>query len=250
MSPDKQKTSKVIEDLSNMSYHSTFPLEDEEIQRLFEALESLGLDHPKDCEETYKTHLRFADIEAQVASLIIKWDVYNSLSRMIKLKVDLSNLDEWMENLRVRLFPLWLRRVVTGPSKFGAYVPSFAEVVKPEDRPIYWYYIYEVVPAAICTETVEPGALTTTQQKMGFDVLVKTLKMRSKGTHRKEIFDRILRHPLYIDDPDPKIVMMKFTESLRWLMANHSDDEPFISRPIPVYQRYIETYGEIGSRKA
>ena len=74
-----------------MSQDSTSPLEDEEIQRLFEALDSLGLDRPKDSEETYKTHLRFADIEAQVAGLIIKWDVYNSLSRMIKLKVDHSN---------------------------------------------------------------------------------------------------------------------------------------------------------------
>ena len=214
---------------------------------MFEALDFLGIDRPKDSEETYKTHLRIADIEAQVAGLIIKWDVYNSLSRIIRLKVDHSNLDEWIENLRVRLFPLWLRRVVTGPSKFGTLVPSFGEDVKPEDRPIYWYYIYKAISAAICTETVEPGALTATQQKMGFDVLVKTLKMRSKRTRRKEIFERILRHPLYIDDPDPKVVMMKFTESLRWLMANHSDDEPFISRLIPVYQRYIETYGQISS---
>ena len=247
MSPSIQKTNKVIEDLSNMSQDSTSPLEDEEIQRLFEALDSLGLDRPKDSEETYKTHLRFADIEAQVAGLIIKWDVYNSLSRMIKLKVDHSNLDEWIENLRVRLFPLWLRRVVTGPSKFGTLVPSFGEDVKPEDRPIYWYYIYKAVSAAICSETVELGALTGTQRKMNFDVLVKDLKSQDKWAHRQEIFDKILGQPLFNEDPNPEVVMQKLVESVKWIRANYPEDELFIAYIMPVYQRYIETFGEISS---
>ena len=230
-----------------MRHHSIDHIEDSEVQRLFEALDSLGLDHPEGGEEIYKTHLRFSDIEAQVSGLIIKWDVYNSLSRNRKLKVNHLNLDAWIEELQMRIFPLWLRKAVTGPPKFGGLVPSFGEVVKPEDRAIYWHYIQKAVSAAICSETVELGALTDTQRRMDFDVLVKTLKLRSSGTRSKEIFERILRQPLHNDNSDPRIVMQKFTESLRWLMANHSNDEPFISRLMPVYQRYIETYGEISS---
>ena len=118
-----------------MSHHSIDNVEDSEVQRLFEALDSLGLDHPESSEEIYKTHLRFSDIEAQVSGLIIKWDVYNSLSRITKLKVNHSNLDAWIEELQMRVFPLWLRRVVTGPPKFGGLCPHLGKLLNQKTDP-------------------------------------------------------------------------------------------------------------------
>lgn len=54
---------------------------------------------------------------------------------------------------------------------FGTSVLFVGEVVKPEDRSIYWYYIDKVVSTATCSETVELGALTDTQGRMDFDIL-------------------------------------------------------------------------------
>ena len=54
---------------------------------------------------------------------------------------------------------------------FGASVLFVGEVVKPEDRSIYWYYIYKAASTAICSETVELGALIDTQGRMDFGIL-------------------------------------------------------------------------------
>ena len=126
-------------------------------------------------------------------------------------------------------------------------VSSFGEEVGAEDRPKHWYYIYKAVSQLICDETTELGALTDTQMKMNFDVLVNDLKSQDNGARRLEIFDRILRQPLYNEDPNPEIVMRKLAESVRWIRANYREDELFISYIMPVYQRYIETFGEISS---
>ena len=247
MYPGEQVTGRTVKAKSDTSSKASDNAEDEEVQRLHEALDSLGLKRPKGDDEIYRTHLRFSDIEAKVSDLITKWDVFNSLSRITKLKADHSNLNAWIEDLQTRIFPLWLRRVVTGPSKFGTLVPSFGEDVRQEDRPIYWYYIYKAVSAAICSETVELGALTGTQRKMNFDVLVKDLKSQDKWAHRQEIFDRILGQPLFNEDPNPEVVMQKLVESVKWIRANYPEDELFIAYIMPVYQRYIETFGEISS---
>ena len=126
-------------------------------------------------------------------------------------------------------------------------VSSFGEEVGAEDRPKYWYYTYKAVSQLICDETTELGALTDTQMKMNFDVLVNDLKSQDNGARRREIFDRILRQPLYNEDPNPEIVMRKLAESVRWIRANYREDELFISYIMPVYQRYLETFGEISS---
>ena len=247
MSPEPQMTKETVEVKSDMSSKASDYLEDEEVQRLHEAFDSLGIDYPKNDEEELQALMKFSDIEVKVSNLMIKWDVHNSLSTITKLKVDHSNLDTWVDELQRRIRPSWLRKVISGPLKFERMVSSFGEEVGAEDRPKYWYYIYKAVSQLISDETVEVDALTDTQRKMNFDVLVKDLKSQDIGARRREIFDRILRQPLYNEDPNPEAVMRKLAESVRWIRANYREDELFIAYIMPVYQRYVETFGEISS---
>ena len=122
-----------------MSPKTSDYLEDEELQRPHEALDSLGIDCPKNNEETLQALMKFSDIEVRVSNLIIKWDVHNSLSMITKLKVNHSSLDTWIDELQRRICPSWLRKVITGPLKFERMVSSFGEGVGAEDRPICWY---------------------------------------------------------------------------------------------------------------
>ena len=105
MSPDQQVTKRTVKSKSDMSSKTGDYLEDEEVQRLHEALDSLGIDYPKNDEEEIQTLMKFSDIEVRVSNLIIKWDVHNSLSSLTKLKVDHSNLDTWIDELRRRIRP-------------------------------------------------------------------------------------------------------------------------------------------------
>lgn len=230
-----------------MSLQNSQYFEGADAQELLKALSALKIDHPKDEEELCETYIRFTDIEANVANLITKWDVAKQLTKVSKLKVDHSNLDEWVNDLYTRISPKWLRKVIVGPEKAGSLVPSFGEKVDAKDRPIYWYYIRKGVSSVIYDETVSSGALTETQREKEIDVLVKELRLFNSGSRRREAFERILRHPIYHEDPDPREFIRKLAESVRWLRANHLSDELFIAYLVPAYQRHIDTYGETSS---
>lgn len=105
MSPVIQVTKGTVKVKSGMSSKTSNYLEDDEARRLYEALDSLGNDYPKNNEGELQALMRFSDIEGGVSNLIIKWDVHNSLSSLTKLKVDHSNLDTWVDELRRRIRP-------------------------------------------------------------------------------------------------------------------------------------------------
>ena len=63
-----------------------------------------------------------------------KWEVAKQLTKVSKLNVDHSNLDEWVNDLYTRISPKWLRKVIVGPEKAGSLVPSFGEKVDAKDK--------------------------------------------------------------------------------------------------------------------